>query len=815
MTEAEWQSAKTSSALGQVGKFVLNYDDDGETVTSVRLPAVVNVQGLMDLSNLGITVDESLPNITGTYATTPGVNHLSWCTGAMQTSSWLETDAEEKFGNGTYFDAVKAPFNAHNSSAVYQDGAHVQPEAIQYPYFIQIATGQETDVDITNEIELNNPFTLFDSKYSEAPLHNASWLLSNGTFYAKSVYTTAYEALAVENNTGVEAGTSVTLPSGTEYVKRGLSVKLSTDEDITDYDFVLNTSDETFRLPVKSHLASGNKGSITGSATLSGTVPVVGNGKMLGLNGNNLSGSNTGFILSGGGSDTQLYTEQVSNPLNAGADGGSSWANTQAIGVTTDASKSGLVANLSSANVETSNLSVDLSGNEDLLLYYYVGETIQNANLINAGRMAEILPTKLDNDEFYNKLTNCILEIPQRIKYTLENGTLTIKAGSVAIVPYGTTDQSSTYPIGSTFFNDNFKVVDTQFFNNKFFVWVEVQEDVSISSVGTVSSTGSFLFLDPDSNGFIYFQHTSCNSGTTKPSTGQCWYDTANNLIKDIQTDSDIILNSSFPILSFTREAGAIQTVITVYNGTGYIGGVRWVDKGVEGIFSNNAGVFRTDKLLLCDQTGARDPVVWVLTPTGNNIGAFYTVDLDTYTIAETVPTTSRWYSISQGKFFVNRGDNENPDWEEDPQAWIAFGSTSSSTTTSYASFNEASLLKWQDLKLAMNQYLTPYNKSYITQTYVSGTSWYRIWSDGWCEQGGRTARGGSVNINVTFLKKFANTNYTVLVTLTNITTAPNTSGDANNDTVGSYTTAGMTVRTDSNFAVSWVAMGKLASGQY
>ena len=92
---------------------------------------------------------------------------------------------------------------------------------------------------------------MFDSKYTEAPLYNASWLLSNGTYYSKSVYPTAYEALAVEQNSTIEAGDSVTLPSGGSYVKRGLSVKLSTDEDITDYDFVIDTTDETFRLPLK------------------------------------------------------------------------------------------------------------------------------------------------------------------------------------------------------------------------------------------------------------------------------------------------------------------------------------------------------------------------------------------------------------------------------------------------------------------------------------------------------------------------------------------------------------------------------------
>ena len=47
--------------------------------------------------------------------------------------------------------------------------------------------------------------------------------------------------------------------------------------------------------------------------------------------------------------------------------------------------------------------------------------------------------------------------------------------------------------------------------------------------------------------------------------------------------------------------------------------------------------------------------------------------------------------------------------------------------------------------------------------TYVNGTEWYRVWPDGWIEQGGVAAKGGGITI--TFLKAFSNTNYTVVAT--------------------------------------------------
>ena len=159
-------------------------------------------------------------------------------------------------------------FNASLFSSTYQDNAPVQQEAIQYPYFIQIATGSETEANIVNTLDNVNGFTLLESKYSDKPLYNESWLLSNGQYNPKATYPTAYEGLQVEYNSEIEAGTTVTLPSGVSYTKRGLSVKLST-ETYTDYDFVLNTADETFRLPLKTKLASGKA--------------VIGNGMTLGM----------------------------------------------------------------------------------------------------------------------------------------------------------------------------------------------------------------------------------------------------------------------------------------------------------------------------------------------------------------------------------------------------------------------------------------------------------------------------------------------------------------------------------------------------
>ncbi len=54
--------------------------------------------------------------------------------------------------------------------------------------------------------------------------------------------------------------------------------------------------------------------------------------------------------------------------------------------------------------------------------------------------------------------------------------------------------------------------------------------------------------------------------------------------------------------------------------------------------------------------------------------------------------------------------------------------------------------------------------KAYVTETWSSGTSWYRKWSDGWIEQGGKITATGYQKVAITLTVAFSNTNYTVLI---------------------------------------------------
>lgn len=52
-----------------------------------------------------------------------------------------------------------------------------------------------------------------------------------------------------------------------------------------------------------------------------------------------------------------------------------------------------------------------------------------------------------------------------------------------------------------------------------------------------------------------------------------------------------------------------------------------------------------------------------------------------------------------------------------------------------------------------------------IVTNYKSGANWYRIWSDGWIEQGGRGTFSSQAEEEKTLIKPFSDTNYNLILT--------------------------------------------------
>ena len=359
-TEAEWQTAVTMSEAGICYKYVI--DDEAGTI---RLPKYPNyfiggLAGVAPVAGNGKTL--GLMNGNGSYfglCTNADTENISmFKTGGYNKTLPVATSSINSTNVSSYWTAGVT--NIASESGIEAQLSNNQTEQIRGTYFIQVATGSETEDNIINEIELNNPFSLLDYKYSEYELNNISWLRSNGQWNSKAVYPTVYELL-------------LKIYNGTE-TKAGASVKLYT-ETFTDYDFVLNTADETFRLPLldgsESFIDYNNAQVLGASATI--TVPY------------------NGYIR-----NTVMNESGVSNCTVNGVPAIEHCSNA---GMYNDAS----TIFVKRGDVFKSNFTQDTTifykatGNGSL--YFYVGETVQNANLINAGRIQELMLTRGNKEE--------------------------------------------------------------------------------------------------------------------------------------------------------------------------------------------------------------------------------------------------------------------------------------------------------------------------------------------------------------------------------------------------------------------------------
>lgn len=584
-TEANWQAEVTNSKLGQCGKFVI--DDIAGTI---RLPKVVNINGLTDLSLIGGIKTESLPNITGTAC-------------ASMTQGTLLNNGDGAFygfdrGGSSDVPAVGGAYNGNDTwgfdasrvSSTYQDNAPVQQEAVQYPYFIQVATGSEESIDVTREIELNNPFSLLDYKWSEYEITNTSWLLSNGAFYSGATYVSVYELL-------------LKIYNGTE-TKEGVSVKLST-EAYTDTDFVLNTADITFRLPVKVKLASGSA--------------VVGNGNKFGLT--NLNNNN----------EYNLTTFATGNGYGLAL--GNSGVTSDNIGITTDSTKSG---------IETSSAG--------LKLYFYVGETIQGANLINTERTLLDVANLKKNTLKTNQITNCITEIPQDIKLELKDGVLTLKAGSKVYVPNGFEADGVTKKFDVVVI-ENDLYLKQQFDDNDMMLFVYVNPN-GIRTLGTTYK-GSTYETRPAAVGDYKLHYI----------TGE------NKIFWD--APNYVATENSFPIAIVDRSADVgFTSVDQVFNGFGYIGSTVFALPGVKGLIPNGRNEdgslknveFTTSKVLTSTTNNTFTDLPIILKNDNNMypLSEFLVEDRPSRT-----PTAGRWFSYySPLDNKIYQSDNGNP-WSQ------------------------------------------------------------------------------------------------------------------------------------------------------
>ncbi len=355
----EWNTLRDKSHFKQCGKFY--YDEAGDTV---KLPYIVNVQGTSDMSALGNLILSGLPNITGRVGAL-GEENTNYATGAFYQGGDLLTGHGGGKDYPVYLDASR-------SSAVYGRSATVQPETVTFPYFIQVSVGAEPITSVTNELELNNPFSLFDIRWSDHRIDNLSWLVSNGQFNESSAFPSAYNYLVTQYNNGTDKIDTITYVSRTDVTKtetRSISyrlckngMKITKDKDTYDqllldtgtaWYYVLGTTESGFYLPQTDGCLQGGTNDNAGAFTPQG-IP-------------NITGYFDGHGATGSAYKTGCFAQ--GNTVSGSKGSGNGFL------IDFDASRCNAVYGNNTTDVQPNGVRG--------FLYFYVGECIQGVNLVN------------------------------------------------------------------------------------------------------------------------------------------------------------------------------------------------------------------------------------------------------------------------------------------------------------------------------------------------------------------------------------------------------------------------------------------------
>lgn len=242
------------------------------------------------------------------------------------------------------------------------------------------------------------------------------------------------------------------------------------------------------------------------------------------------------------------------------------------------------------------------------------------------------------------QITNCITEIPQDIKLELNNGTLTLKAGSKIYLANGT--------LGDTY-TTTADISETNTSNGVYLAILSAQDNIYIANItsclsGTIANRPTSLSTSTG----LYFA-TDENKIYLTDDRGANWY-----------TGS----HYSLPIAIITISNGAISSIDQVFNGFGYIGSNAFVLPGVKGLAPNginSEGTYNNKEIItskvyispIFNDTQLVRSLTLLETGLGYFTGGYETLDT-LPTSAPTpltkrvfIPRDNRFYTWSNGKF--------------------------------------------------------------------------------------------------------------------------------------------------------------------
>lgn len=365
-------------------------------------------------------------------------------------------------------------------------------------------------------------------------------------------------------------------------------------------------------------------------------------------------------------------------------------------------------------------------------------------------------------ENYLNKtqITNCLLEIPQNIKLELNNGIPTLKAGSKVIIPNGFEADGTTPK----------------------FDYQVIEEDKD----ATLAGNHEWLGFIGSNGAFVSRQIQYCYSGTSDPaSVRSAYYITNSNILNYYYANGNKV-TASFPFCKFTTVDGKVTSIDQVFNGFGHIGSTMFADKGIKGLIPNGRN---EDGTLNNIEFETQSVLTRTITNDGSVDGF---IGLKSNNIIAYTKLSTRYYDEDENYFFNGANTLD-----------IIVAGDFKTTSGVITEFQPKTAFRAVDYNEAVKRSELA-EVHVVTQKYVSGTSWYRIWSDGWIEQGGK----GTGVATISLLKAFSNTNYTIQITrLAQSENVPFARSIANGSFIVGWKIANQVI--DANgVAFSWYACG-------
>ena len=235
----------------------------------------------------------------------------------------------------------------------------------------------------------------------------------------------------------------------------------------------------------------------------------------------------------------------------------------------------------------TANASSNVTAN--ITVPTKISDLTNDSNFANQD-LSNLTSTGANIGNWSSNVSNCITEIPQDIKLTLSDGTLTLKSGSKLYVPNG----SGTFDILT----------------------------LTADKTATQSANDSRMYFYNGSY-IEKFPISQCYSGTTAPSgqTYMFWYDTANNLMK-MTTNGGSTWTSgwSLPFCLATASSGALTSIDQVFNGFGYIGSTIFSLPNIKGLIPNGRNADGTLKSVAFTTSSVKTQTLTTSTFNNRNI---------------------------------------------------------------------------------------------------------------------------------------------------------------------------------------------------